>query len=72
MQTRIQFSASLFVFLIIFPASESARAALVGYWDFELSADDRSGNDLHGLPEGTIGTELYRLRASLIDGMMTR
>ena len=47
MQTKIQLTALFFV-LLVFPVPVGVQAELVGYWDFEMSAGDVSGNQVHG------------------------
>ena len=47
MQSRIQITALIYL-LLVFSVPDDAQAELIGYWDFDLSADDRSGNQVHG------------------------
>ncbi len=54
--------------------SDAALAELIGYWDFEMSADDLSGNQLHGQLVGdavfdaNVPSEIGGTHSILLDG----
>lgn len=66
--------APLFLVFVSLGSSVRTQAALVGYWDFEMSPDDRSGNGLHGQLVGNAGydtdvpSEIASMHSILLDG----